>query len=265
MLKTMLEYAEKQVELPADLQPYLDFGATFCDELEDDIPCESGNDVTVSLTYPHWRSGTLPLTGKLQNLFPTAFETPRVKFTFRDASSNQSFNGWVVRPSKYIYGLRDWYEKEGFIPGSLIHVNKGATPGEMLIRADKKHSTKEWIRTFLVGADGGFVFAMLKQSVACSYDERMVTYIPDVKAVDAIWEKYAKTKPGIEKITVIMMRELAKLNPQGHVHAQELYAAVNLVKRCPPGPILELLFSRAWALHLGDLYFRLDESKIEGA
>ncbi|MEA5077332.1 MAG: hypothetical protein VB013_02065 [Anaerolineaceae bacterium] len=260
-----LQYAEPLVELPADLQPYLDFGASFCDELEVDNPCEAAEEVTVSLTYPHWRSGTLPLTGKLKSLFPTAFETPRVKFTFRDASSSQTFNGWVVRPSKYIFGLREWYEKEGFIPGSLIHVTKGANPGEVLIRADKKHSTKEWIRTFLVGADGGFVFAMLKQSVACSYDERMVTFIPDVKAVDGIWDKYVKTKPGIEKITIIMMRELAKLNPQGHVHAQELYAAVNLVKRCPPGPILDLLFSRAWALHLGDLYFRLEESKIEGA
>jgi hypothetical protein len=60
-----------------------------------------------------------------------------------------------------------------------------------------------------------------------------------------------------------MMRELSKLNPQGHIHAQELYSAVNLVKRCPPSPIVELLFTRPWSNHLGDLYFRLDESKIE--
>jgi hypothetical protein len=260
-----LQYNEGSSDLPEKLQAYLDFGSSFCDELEVDNPCDSADEVTVSLTYPHWRSGTLPLTGKLKNLFPTAFETPRVKFTFRDASTSQTFNGWVVRPSKYIYGLREWYEKEGFIPGSLIHVSKGKNPGEVLIRADKKHSSKEWLRTFLVGADGGYVFAMLKQSVSASYDDRMVTFVPDIKAVDGIWEKYAKTKPGIEKVTIIMMRELAKLNPQGHVHAQELYAAVNLVKRCPPGPILNLLFSRAWAQHLGDLYFRLDESKIEGA
>lgn len=260
-----LQYNDVLVDLPEELRPYLDFGASFCDELEIDNPCESADEVTVSLTYPHWRSGTLPLTGKLKNLFPTAFETPRVKFTFRDAASSQTFNGWVVRPSKYIFGLREWYEKEGFIPGSLIHVSKGNNPGEVLIKADKKHSSKEWLRTFLVGADGGYVFAMLKQSVTASYDDRMVTFVPDIKAVDAIWEKYSKTKPGIEKVTIIMMRELAKLNPQGHVHAQELFAAVNLVKRCPPGPILNLLFSRPWALHLGDLYFRLDESKIEGA
>lgn len=260
-----LQYNEPLVELPEELQAHLDFGAEFCDELEADNPCDAADEVTMSLTYPHWRVGTLPLTGKLKSLFPTAFETPRVKFLFRDASTNETFNGWVVRPAKYIFGLKEWYEREGFIPGSLIHVSRGENPGEVLIRADKKHSSKEWIRTFLVGADGGYVFALLKQTVTCSFDDRMAIFVPETSAVDAIWEKYAKTRPNTEKITTIMMRELAKLNPQGHVHAQELYAAVNLVKRCPPGPIIELLFSRPWAIHLGDLYFRLDESKLEGA
>lgn len=260
-----LQFIDKVVELPDELKGYVDFGSSFCDELEIENPCDSADEVSVSLTYPHWRSGTLPLTGKLKSLFPTAFETPRVKFTFRDAENGETFNGWVVRPSKYIFGLKEWYEKEGFITGSLIHISRGEKPGEVLIRADKKHSSKEWMRTFMVGVDGGYVFAMLKQTVTCSFDDRMAIFVPDTKAVDAIWEKYAKTKPSLEKVTIIMMRELAKLNPQGHVHAQELYAAINLVKRCPPGPIIELLFTRPWAAHLGDLYFRLDESNLEGA
>ena len=133
------------------------------------------------------------------------------------------------------------------------------------MRADKKHNSKEWIRTFLVGTDGNYVFALLKQVVTCSFDERMAIMIPDGKAVDAIWEKYAKTKPQLEKLLQIMMRELGKLNPQGHIHAQELYATLNVVKRCPPSPIIELLFNSPWAIHMGDLYFRLDESKIQGA
>jgi hypothetical protein len=62
----------------------------------------------------------------------------------------------------------------------------------------------------------------------------------------------------------MMMRELTKLSPQGHVHAQELYAAVNIIRRSPPGPILDILATREWAKHLGDLYFRLDEDDQEG-
>lgn len=261
-----LIYTDQAITLPDELKALVDFGPEFCDEFESyDNQCAPVDDVTISLTYPHWRAGTLPLNGKLKNLFPTAYETPRVQFQFKDANTGNLFNGWVVRPSKYIFGLKGWYESEGFIPGSLVHILRGEKPGEVIIRADKKHSSKEWIRTFLVGADGGFVFAMLKQMVTCTFDERLAVVIPDAKAVDAIWEKYAKTKPTLEKITIIMLRELAKLNPQGQVHAQELYTAINIVKRCPPGSMIELLFTRPWAVHLGDLYFRLDESKIEGA
>jgi hypothetical protein len=54
-----------------------------------------------------------------------------------------------------------------------------------------------------------------------------------------------------------MVRELSKLNPQGHVHASELYAAINIVRRVPPGPILVQLTSQQGLVHLGDLHFRL--------
>lgn len=256
----MLQYTGEPVTLPEEIEKFVDFGPEFCDELEPNYQCDSVDDVTISLTYPHWRAGTLPLTGKLQKLFPTAYETPRIKFTFHDGDSDETFNGWVVRPSHYISGLSNWYTTEGFIPGSQVHISRSEVPGEVIISADKKHNSKEWIRTFLVGADGNYVFALLKQVVTCSFDERMAIAIPDVKAIDAIWEKYAKTKPQLEKIMQIMMRELAKLNPQGHVHAQELYAAINIVKRCPPSPIINILFNSPWATHMGDLYFRLDDS-----
>lgn len=58
------------------------------------------------------------------------------------------------------------------------------------------------------------------------------------------------------------MRELAKSNPQGHVHAQELYAAVNLIRRVPPAPLFALLETNPVFKHVGDLHFRLDEENI---
>jgi hypothetical protein len=70
-----------------------------------------------------------------------------------------------------------------------------------------------------------------------------------------------KERPPFEKVVVNMVRELAKLNPQGHVHASELYAALNVVRRCPPGPMLALLASRSWFIHVGDLHFRLNDSE----
>jgi hypothetical protein len=56
-----------------------------------------------------------------------------------------------------------------------------------------------------------------------------------------------------------MIREMSKLTPQGHVHAQELYSAVNIVRRTPPGPLFALLASMPEFIHVGDLHFRLGE------
>jgi hypothetical protein len=91
----------------------------------------------------------------------------------------------------------------------------------------------------------------------------MAIAVPDVEQLDQIWEQKQRS-PSFERIVVNIVRELTKLNPQSHVHASELYAAVNLVRRCPPGPILALLASRPWFVHVGDLHFRFDDSENRG-
>jgi hypothetical protein len=62
-----------------------------------------------------------------------------------------------------------------------------------------------------------------------------------------------------DKLVADMIREMSKLTPQGHVHAQELYSAVNIVRRVPPAPLFALLSSRPEFIHVGDLHFRLSE------
>jgi len=70
-------------------------------------------------------------------------------------------------------------------------------------------------------------------AVTCAYDERMVIKTPDFSVLDPLWEKYNKSTYPLEKIALPIMRDLARLNPQGHVHAEELYSAVNVVKKMP--------------------------------
>jgi hypothetical protein len=89
----------------------------------------------------------------------------------------------------------------------------------------------------------------------------MAVAIPDVEAVDAIWANKVYEKESMDKTILRITRELAKLNPQGQVHAQELYAAVNVVHRCPPSLILYNLLNLPMVKHLGDLYFRLAEKE----
>jgi len=113
----------------------------------------------------------------------------------------------------------------------------------------------------LVGSDGELVFATLKQIISSEYNERMAIVIPDIGPVDLVWQKNQLEPPPFEQIVVDTVRELSKLNPQGHVHVTELYAAVNTVHRCPPGPLLSLLETRPWFVHVGDLHFRFDDSE----
>ncbi len=213
----------------------------------------------IRLIFPHWRVGTLPLASRIRHLFPTAYEAPRIRFTLVDGENSESFPAWVVRNKRYVYGLKDWYARRGLQPGSIIRVQRGSQPGEVILHSDVRRSSREWVRTVLVGSDGGVVFAMLKQIVQSHYDERMVIAIPDLDALDQIWEQPGKDHQPFERVVVNMVRELSKLNPQGHVHATELYAALNVVRRCPPGPILALMASRSWFVHVGDLHFRLNE------
>ena len=246
-----------------DIAPFIDmFEGNLYDELENwDSSKEKRSKITISLSFPHYCSGTLPLSPTLKSMFPTAYEAPRIRFTFVDTKANEKFPGWVVRPHNYIYGLKDWYTMHELMPGSLVMVEKGVNPGDINISYEKSRQNKEWLKTVLVGSDYGFVFAMLKHPINASFNERMAIAVPDVKAIEELWNQKIYEKEPLEKTILHVMRELAKLNSQGQVHAQELYAAVNVFRRCPPGIILYYLLNNKLVSHLGDLYFRINEKE----
>jgi hypothetical protein len=225
-------------------------------------PTDMADEMVVPLIFPHWRAGTLPLSPRLQKFFPSALESPRVQFNWIDGASGGAMTGWVVRLEKYVSGLRDWYLENGLMPGSRVTLRRGEKPGEVIVSAGSHRSTKEWVRTALIGADGGVVYALLKQQVEASFEERMMTYMPEETAgLDQAWERGVNRKRPFEQVVADTLRELAKLNPQTHVHAEELYSAVNVVVRTPPGPLFALLASRPWFEHVGDLHFRFDDSQ----
>jgi len=127
------------------------FESNIYDELEKwDSNIDNNNQAVISLSYPHWRTGTLPLSNTLKNMFPTAYEAPRVKFSFVDSKNNEKFPGWVVREKKYVFGLKNWYEKYNLIPGSLVVIENSKIPGEINIQFNKSRQNKEWIKTVLI-------------------------------------------------------------------------------------------------------------------
>ncbi|HLE74113.1 MAG TPA: hypothetical protein VI688_07700 [Anaerolineales bacterium] len=235
--------------------------------LEDELtppefqPGGASKEIQIPLIFPHWHMGSLPLTRRVAQLFPTAYESPRVRFDFVDGQSGERFQGWVVRPHGCIFGLHDWYLKRGLMPGSYVHARRGTAPGEVHVSAEAHRSSKEWVRTALVGADGGVVYANLKQQVESSFDERMVIFLPgELQALETNWQRRAgKPVSNFAQLVTQTMSELAKMNTQNHVHAVELYSAINLILRCPPAPLFSLLAARPQFQHVGHLHFRVDE------
>ncbi len=54
---------------------------------------EESKEIQIALIFPHWRVGSLPLTKRISRLFPSAYESPRVRFDFIDAQSHDRFQG----------------------------------------------------------------------------------------------------------------------------------------------------------------------------
>lgn len=260
-----LRYTGSDEENPAVAEMLSQFDPQIIDELDpaytqtQEVKRSIPAPVTYALLYPHWRAGSLPLAGALAHIFPTAYESPRVQFTFVDANSGEKFPGWVVRHNRYVVGMRDWYLSQGLIAGSILRVEPGQQTGEVVLRIQKKRPTRDWVRTAVVGSDGGVVFSMLKNSISAPINERMAIVVSDVEMLDTVWERTIKQRVPLAQTVRMMMRELGKLSPQIHVHAEELYAGINVLRRCPPGVMLSILLESSWAVHLGNLYFRLDD------
>lgn len=233
-------------------------------ELEDEFSAgpevaSSVDEVEVILTFPHRRVGTLPLSPRLAKLFPTAYKSARIRFLFVDVDSGEKFPGWVVRAERYVYGLDKWYEKYEVPAGGTLTVKPGDVPGEIKVKAATRRPAREWVRTAGPRPDGGLTFAMQKRPVAVAYDELMIVAVENFTTVDEVWLK-SQSWP-FHRLVADVFRELAKLNPQSAVHAKTLYAAVNVARRSPPGPIFAELVSHPYYAHVGDAYWRFDQSQ----
>ncbi len=208
---------------------------------------------TVVLTCPHRRSGTLPLSPFLARVFPTG-RTHRIRFTFRDAGTGEEMPGWVVREHRFVYGLGEWYERHGLPVGAYIEVRRADEPGVVLIRRRATRPKREWIRTATV-EEGHLRFEMGRHMVSCEYDDLQVIAVPDFESLDMVEERIRKERRSLADVIAEIFPELAKLSPQGTVHAATLYSAVNLVMRVPPGPVLTTLVTDERYTFVGDYYW----------
>lgn len=212
-------------------------------------------EVTLTLTYPYRRTGTLPLSARVNNLFPTAYESRRILMTMIDVQSGEEFEGWVVRELGYVYGFWDFFEQYKMPVGAYITLRRHEDPTRLIIDFPRRPRPRtEWIK-LAVPESNRLRFENMKRPIEADYDELMNFGVEDVEGVDALWSKYADLP--LHVILKRLLPELAALNPQQAVHVATVYSAVNLLRRCPPDPIFSTLVDSPDFEHAGGPYWRI--------
>ncbi len=219
-------------------------------------PLTKSSEATLTLIYPHRRAGTLPLTSRVQALFPTAYESPRIRVTLVDGQAGTEFAGWVVREGRYVYGLDEFYRRHKLPIGAYVTVRATEDPSRLVIDFEAHRPRTEYIR-LAVPVESRLTFANFKRSIGAAYDELLILGAEDLEGVDAIWTTTRDRRRGLADVMRDLVPELARLNPQNAVHAKTLYSAVNVLRRFPPGPIFAALIARPEFAHVGGPYWRL--------
>jgi hypothetical protein len=224
-------------------------------ELEDDEIDEA----TITLIYPHRRSGTFPLNAKMRSIFPTALRTPRVWVTLIDGQDDEELVGWVVREDRYVYGLSKLYRKHKLPVGAFVTIRRGEEPGTIVVDFSAYRPRTEWVR-LIKPQNGQMAFEDQKRAIGAEYDALMILGTDDIAGVDAIGEQTRQQRKPLASIIRQVITELSRTSPQGTAHAKTIYSAVNVLRRSPPGPILATLISNPDFEQVGNHYWKLTSS-----
>lgn len=234
----------------------LDLEAEIDDELS---PLRYAGDeisgAVVTLIYPHRRLGTLPLNARLRTFFPTAQQSERVYVTLVDARDGEQYTGWIVRRARYVCGLGAFYRKYGLPVGAYVEVSRDERAGRILLNLGEYRPRRELVRLISPSEDR-LAFREARGTIGAPFDDMMLLGAEEPAAVDALFETTARqNRPLVHNINSAL-HALAPLSPQGAVHVKTLYSAVNVLRRCPPGPLMAALVANRNFEHVGDHYWR---------
>lgn len=239
----------EMLELEAEIDDELSPAPTVQDDIQE---------ATITLNYPHRRMGTLPLNAKMRLVFPTAQQTSRVSVILVDGQDGEEYPAWVVRKERYVFGADRFFRKHRLPIGAHVMVSKSDTPGKVIINFNAYKARSEWIR-LIVPKNNQIGFDNHKRNIGAEYDDLMILGADDLAAVDALFELTQQQKRPLAAILRTVIPGLGRLTPQGTAHAKTIYSAVNVIKRCPPGPIFATLVANPDFQNVGGHYWKLSE------
>lgn len=211
---------------------------------------------TILLTYPHLISGTLPLTGRSRNIFPTG-HGERTMVTLIDGRWGQRFSGWVVPGGRYVAGLRAWFDQHKLPAGAYIVLERRNSETEILVDFKPKRMRREWARVAQVVDGPRLEFQMRKLAISCEYDEEVIIGDERTEELFKLRDAPFYAEAPLSRLVYDIFVNLAGLSQQGTVHAKTIYSAINVVRRCPPGPIFAVLATDSRLESAGNGYYRL--------
>lgn len=232
------------------------------DEWTDEIRAEPSTQranlatTTLFLTYPHLVSGTLPLNKHSRPFFPRGYGE-RTAVTLIDGRWGQRFHGWVVHAGRYLAGLRGWYEQHKLPAGALITLERRDNSGEIVVDFRPKRMRREWTRRAAMTEANQLDIQLRKQEISCEYDEHLIIGADKPEELLRLRNLPAYANASLADLAYEIFADLAGLSGSGNVHAKTLYSAVNLVRRCPPGPIFAVLAADARIQSAGEANYRL--------
>lgn len=231
------------------------------DELtETDAPDTDGlEQATITLIYPHRRSGTLPLNAVMQQVFPTARRAPRIYVTLVDGQDGEEFPGWVVHREGYVSGLANFYRKHKMPIGGFVTAQRNSTPGKITVKFDSYRPRSEYVPLMSIKNDQIFL-ENIKRQIGADYDDLMVIGVDELAALEAFSQSLQQQRKTLAAVLKVLIPALGNLTPQGTVHAKTLYSALNALRRCPPGPMLATLNANPDFENVGGHYWRLSEA-----
>ncbi len=241
--EVMLEQEALEAEIDDEWSPVLD-------------DREAADQVTLTLIFPHRRAGTLPLNASMRYIFPTARRTQRIAVTLIDGQDGQEYEGWVVRQGRYVFGLGEMYDKHKLPVGTHIIVRRHQDDDKIVVDFHAHRPRTEYVR-LVTSKNNQIDFEDQKRGIGAEYDDLMIIGTDDLAEVDQLADHYKRTN--LNSILRTLISELSNNSPQGTVHAKTLYSAVNVLRRCPPGPIFAALNTSPDFEPVGNHYWRLSD------
>ena len=214
------------------------------------------DEVSLTLIYPHRRVGTLPINSETKYVFPAA-KTPRIAITIVDALDKQEFPCWVVHEFKYVVGLAPLYQKHHLPVGAYVYLNPTGDKSRIEIEFDTYRPRSEWIPV-VERLDGNQLRCQTaKRAIGADYDEMIIVGVSSLPEVDSLGKELEAKRVPLALLLRGLVRELSRQNPQETVHSKVLYSTLNVLRRCPPGPMFATLLTNPDFEYVGGNYWKL--------